>query len=108
MVAILALAMVMLGCISHKEQDETPTLSLNAPQQLYVSFESVTSRTSVQDDKRLQWSEGDEISYFPFVNSNLQYQWQYIFHLKDSFQKLCDLLLYHPGALQFREPQSLH
>ena len=75
-VAILALAVEMLGCISHKEQDETPTLSLCAPQQLYVSFESVTSRTSVQDDKRLQWSEGDEISYFPFVNSNLQYQWQ--------------------------------
>ena len=45
-VAILALAMVMLGCINHKEQDETPTLSLYAPQQLYASFESVISRTS--------------------------------------------------------------
>ena len=72
---VLAFA-ALVGCVNHKEQVERPALGGGAPQQLYTSFESVVSRTSVQGDSYLQWSEGDKISYFPQVNCNLQYQLQ--------------------------------
>lgn len=77
--ALLALALV--GCIDNPMPDDPiPTgpveAEVEAPSTLYTLFERVESRTSVANEKYMRWSEGDEISFFPRVNSNTHYQLQ--------------------------------
>ena len=71
---LLLIWAVVTGCVDAKLQDEQPAVNLSAPEQIYASSESSVSRTSVQDDKYVAWSEGDGIAYFPRVNSNVHYQ----------------------------------
>ena len=74
LIAVLMFALVaFVGCVDHQDRDDKPLLDDIAPEQLYASFESVVSRTAVQDDKYVLWSENDRIAYFPRMNSNVQY-----------------------------------
>ena len=74
-IALLALISSVVGaCVDSELQDNQPAVGFGAPQQIYASSESAVSRTSVQDDKQVSWSEGDQIAYFPRMNSNVQYQ----------------------------------
>lgn len=65
---------VVTGCVDSNLQYDQLTIDFGAPKQIYVSSENSVSRTSVQDDKYVAWSEGDGIAYFPRMNSNVQYQ----------------------------------
>lgn len=65
---------VVVGCVDCKVDDNESVADFVAPRQLYASYESVVSRTIVRDDKYVQWSEGDEIAYFPRMNSNVEYR----------------------------------
>ncbi len=69
----IVLSLLLIGCTSSVEPTTTP-LSGVVPQQITVEFESPASRSVVQDDRYIYWSEGDEISYFPRTSDNLQYR----------------------------------
>ena len=71
----IVLSLLLIGCTSSVEPTTTP-LSGVVPQQITVEFESPASRSVVQDDRYIYWSEGDEISYFPRTSDNLQYRLQ--------------------------------
>ena len=71
---LLLIWAVVTGCVDAKLGDEQPAVNLSAPEQIYASSENSVSRTSVQDDKYVTWSEGDGIAYFPRKNSNVHYQ----------------------------------
>ena len=73
-VALFALVWSMVGCVDSNEQHNQPAVDFGAPKQIYALSESTISRTSVQDDKYVHWSEGDGIVYFPRMNSNVHYQ----------------------------------
>jgi hypothetical protein len=76
-IALLVLAWsVVTGCVDNKLEHDQPAVDFGAPQQIYASSEGAASRTSVQDEKCVEWSEGDQIAYFPRMNSNVQYQLQ--------------------------------
>ena len=69
-------ALVLSGCGNFDEQDTYLTNNINQPQKLYASIEepAIDSRTYIDTDNKLRWSSGDEISYFPGVNYNMQYR----------------------------------
>ena len=74
-ITLLALiGAVVAGCADNKLQYDRLAVDFGAPKQIHASYESVISRTSVQDDKYVNWSEGDGIAYFPRMNSSVQYQ----------------------------------
>ena len=68
-------AMILSGCVNHDEQDNNLAINAVAPQQLYVYSEAVESRTEIVDGKYVDWSEGDEIAYFPRINSPIEYRY---------------------------------
>ena len=73
--ALLALIWsAVAGCVDSKLYYDNLAVDFGAPEQIYVSSESATARTSVQDNKYVHWSEGDEIAYFPRMKSNVHYQ----------------------------------
>ena len=83
--ALLALALV--GCVDHPEPDgPTPVgpieVEVDVPSTLYTLFEKMESRTSVTSGRYMRWSEGDEISFFPRVNSNISLAVEEIYKLK--------------------------
>ena len=71
---LLLIWSLVAGCVNSELQDDKIFVEFGAPKQLYASSEGAMSRTSVQDDKSVAWSEGDEIAYFPRMNSNVQYR----------------------------------
>ena len=72
--SLLVLIWSVVSCVDNNLQDERPIVGSVAPIQIYASSEGEMSRTSVQDGKSVDWSEGDAIAYFPRMNSNVQYQ----------------------------------
>ena len=72
--SLLVLIWSVVSCVDNNLQDERPVVGSVAPIQIYASSEGEMSRTSVQDGKFVDWSEGDAIAYFPRMNSNVQYQ----------------------------------
>ena len=72
---LLFVAMMFGGCVNHNEQDNNLAINAIAPQQLYVYSEAVESRTEVVEGKYVDWSEGDEIAYFPRINSPIEYRY---------------------------------
>ena len=74
-IALLALTWsIVAGCVDSELQNDQPTAGIGVPEHIYASSESAVSRTSVQDDKYVAWSEGDGIACFPRMNSNVHYQ----------------------------------
>ena len=69
------IAMLLGGCVNHDEQDNNQAINAIAPQQLYASSEAVDSRTEIAEGKYVDWSEGDEIAYFPRKNSPIEYRY---------------------------------
>lgn len=65
---------LLIGCTDYKEQEDMLAINFGAPKQLYSSFERMASRTVAVDDKYLNWSEGDQIAYFPRMNYAVHYQ----------------------------------
>ncbi len=58
-------ALMCVACANDPQEIPTPNnTSDEAPQTLYAEFESPQSRTFVQNDKTLHWTNGDEISFF--------------------------------------------
>lgn len=73
-IALLALIWGAVGCVNSELQDDGVAVGCGAPQLVYALSESAAARTVIQDGKQVGWSEGDQISYFPRMNSNVQYQ----------------------------------
>ena len=73
----MALMALVSACANHNEDGGGVTLpEVDAPKHLYASIERIASRTMVEDEKLLLWSDGDEISYFARRSSNLNYALQ--------------------------------
>lgn len=66
---------MIVGCAQHDENEPIVRPVINAPETLYADFEQPTSRTYVENEKSLRWTNGDEISYFPSVAYNMQYRY---------------------------------
>ncbi len=98
--------MLLIGCTSSVEPTTTP-LSGVVPQQITVEFESPASRSVVQDDRYIYWSEGDEISYFPRTSDNLQYRLLSVDDRSAKFLRVGDAALsgealdYHYGVYPY-------
>ena len=75
-IALLLVGCVVAGCVDSKLHDDNLAVGFCAPEQIYASSEGATARTTVQDNKYVRWSEGDEIAYFPRTKSNVQYRLQ--------------------------------
>ena len=72
----ILLPLLLVGCVNSNEQNDAPLVVEQIPEQITVQFEQPSSRTMVQEDRYICWTEGDEISYFPHQNVNLQYRLQ--------------------------------
>ncbi len=73
--AILIFAL-LVGCADFNEPNDTIRTEGGIPEQIVAMFEQPAVRTVVQNDRYIYWSEGDEISYFPQQNANVQYRLQ--------------------------------
>ena len=74
----ILLPLLLVGCVNSNEQNDVPQVGEQIPEQITVQFEQPLSRTVVEQDRYIRWTEGDEISYFPFQQTNLQYRLQSI------------------------------
>ena len=72
----ILLPLLLVGCVNSNEQNDAPLVVEQIPEQITVQFEQPSSRTMVEQDRYICWTEGDEISYFPHQNVNLQYRLQ--------------------------------
>ena len=72
----ILLPLLLAGCVNSNEQNDVPQVGEQIPAQITVQFEQPSSRTVVEQDRYIRWTEGDEISYFPFQQTNLQYRLQ--------------------------------
>ena len=68
------LSALFVGCVALNEPNDAVQVGGGIPEQIVARFEQPVSRTMVQGDRYIHWSEGDEISYFPQQNVNLQYR----------------------------------
>ncbi len=73
---LVLIGSVVAGCVNSELQEGQIAVNLGAPEQIFASSEGAASRTTVQDNKYVEWSEDDGIAYFPRMNSNVHYQLQ--------------------------------
>ena len=65
----------ILGLACTKDVDNTSSLvTITAPDVIYAEIDEDTTRTYIEDEKYLRWTEGDEISFFP-VTYNMRYRY---------------------------------
>ena len=74
----ILLPLLFAGCVNSNEQNDVPQVGEQIPEHITAMFEQPSSRTMVLEEKYICWTDGDEISYFPHENTNLQYRLQSI------------------------------
>lgn len=72
----LLLSVLFVGCVALNESNDVTHINGDIPQYITARFEQPTSRTMVQGDRYILWTEDDEIAYFPYMKANLQYRLQ--------------------------------
>lgn len=70
----ILLSVLFVGCVASNDSNGAIETVVGIPEQIVASFEQPASRTMVQEDRYIFWTEGDEISYFPQQSLNLQYR----------------------------------
>ena len=70
----MLLSVLFVGCVASNDSNGAIETVVGIPEQIVASFEQPTSRTMVQEDRYIFWTEGDEISFFPQLKLNLQYR----------------------------------
>lgn len=71
----IVLSALLVGCVDLNESNDIAQTGV-FPEQITAVFEQPAVRTMVQEERYIYWSEGDEISYFPQQNTNVQYRLQ--------------------------------
>ena len=71
----ILLSALLVGCVDLNESNDVAQMG-GIPEQITAVFEQPAVRTMVQEERYVYWSEGDEISYFPQQNTNVQYRLQ--------------------------------